>query len=144
MGADGKKVLHVPPFDDEFSDITTTSSANQEHSDIPVTYCLAAYPYEQPGYNCAAQDCPPHLEERRQCIPSLCHLDDLNQRRVAQWRHRIAAMAGTIGTIRQGDEHHGHCAHLSLSAVRRIPLASPLINQNSFYLIAYCCGLMLQ
>ncbi|KAJ1353904.1 hypothetical protein KIN20_010680 [Parelaphostrongylus tenuis] len=86
-----RQVLHVSPFDDEFSDITTTSSSNREHSDIPVTFCLAAYPYEQPGYNCAAQDCPPHLEERRQCIPSLRHLMTSINVVLAQWRHRIAA-----------------------------------------------------
>ncbi|VDM58749.1 unnamed protein product [Angiostrongylus costaricensis] len=87
-------VLHVLPFDDDNSNITTTSSIDHEHYHIPVTCCLAEYSWEQTDFNCSTPEYS-HLEERRHS-PSFHHLDDISQRRVALWRHRIAAMPAPL------------------------------------------------
>uniref|UniRef100_A0A0K0CU96 Secreted protein n=1 Tax=Angiostrongylus cantonensis TaxID=6313 RepID=A0A0K0CU96_ANGCA len=86
------QVLHVLPFDDDNSNITTTSSVDHEH--YPITYYLAEYSWEQTVCNCSAPEYP-YLEERRP-TPPLHHLDDISQRRVALWRHRIAAIPAPL------------------------------------------------
>ncbi|VDM81526.1 unnamed protein product [Strongylus vulgaris] len=86
-------VVHVLPPKDDSSNSTTPSYCSQE-------------PYQHiPG--CCAENCHyvlreedpyvpdyPFMEERRYLTSK--HLDDTAQRRISQWRHRIAAMRAPL------------------------------------------------
>ncbi|EPB70646.1 hypothetical protein ANCCEY_10275 [Ancylostoma ceylanicum] len=87
-------VVHVLPPKEDSSNSTTPSYCSQEHYHVPVGCCLEDCQYVPYDEDCYAPEYP-FIEERRY-LQATAQFDDTAQRRISQWRHRIAAMPAPL------------------------------------------------
>ncbi|KAK6728035.1 hypothetical protein RB195_005596 [Necator americanus] len=90
-------LMDVLPPKECSSNSTTPSYCSQEHYHVPVGCCIENYQYGQCDDDSYGPGSYPFMEERRYIQSAHCtNIDDIVQRRISQWRHRIAAMPAPL------------------------------------------------